>query len=102
MLSLENFISLAMRMRHSGIGFGMIKIKKSIRSRNVTFNKMVVCKNNSSTELVSTGSEAEKPEFINLDGISKGASQRRNSEVDKDSETEEDPEVEETIDQHIE
>ena len=52
---------------------------KIIRSRNVTFNDMALYKNNSSTEL-----KVEKPGFINLDGISKGAAQRRNSKVDKD------------------
>ena len=71
--------------------------RKIIRSRNVTFNEMALYKNNSSTEL-----EAEKPRFINLDGISKGTAKRRNSEVDKDLETEEGPKVEETVDQHIE
>jgi hypothetical protein len=76
--------------------------RKIIRSRNVTFNEMVVYKNNSSAKPVSTKLEAEKPEFINLDGISKGAAQRRNSEVDKDSEIEEGPKVEEIVDQHIE
>jgi hypothetical protein len=67
--------------------------QKIIRSRNVTLNEMVVYKNNSSAEPISTKLEAEKPDLINLDGISKGAAQRRNSEVDKDSETEEGPEV---------
>jgi hypothetical protein len=60
--------------------------RKIIRSRNVTFNEMVVYKNNSSAEPVSTKLKVEKLEFINLDGISKGAAQRRNSEVDKDLE----------------
>jgi len=53
---------------------------------------MVIYKNNSSAELVNTESEAEKPEFINLDEISKGASQRRNL----------DPQVEETVEKHME
>jgi hypothetical protein len=74
---------------------------KIIRSRNVTFKEMVVYKNNSSAELVSTELELKKLELINLDGISKGATQRRNSEVDKDSETEGGLEVEETVGQHI-
>jgi hypothetical protein len=76
--------------------------RKIIRSRNVTSNEIVVYKNNSSAEPLSTELEAEKPEFINLDGISKSVAQRRNSEVDKDSETEEGQEVEEIVDQHIE
>jgi hypothetical protein len=76
--------------------------EKIIRSRNVTFNEMVVYKNNSSAEPVSTELEVEKLEFINLHGISKGAAQRRISKVDKDLETEKGQEVEETIDQHIE
>jgi hypothetical protein len=59
--------------------------RKIIRSRNVTFNEMAMYKNNSSAELVSTESKAMKPEFINLDGILKGASQIKKSEVDKDS-----------------
>jgi hypothetical protein len=53
--------------------------RKIIRSRNVTLNEMVVYKNNSSAEPVRTKLEAEKPDLINLDEISKGAAQRRNS-----------------------
>jgi hypothetical protein len=63
---------------------------------------MVVYKNNSSAKLVNIELESEKPELINLGGISKGVAQRRNLEVDKDSKTEEGPKVEEIVDQHIE
>jgi transposase InsO family protein len=67
--------------------------RKIIRTKNVTFNENVVYKNDFSAEPASIESEAEKPEFINLDGIPKGVAQRRNSEI------KEDLEVEDTVDQ---
>jgi len=55
--------------------------RKIIRSRNVTFNENGVYKNDSSVKPARIEVEGKKPEFINLDGISKGAaSRRRNSE----------------------
>jgi hypothetical protein len=47
--------------------------RKIIRSRNVTFNENAVYKNDSSVKPARIEVEAKKPEFINLDGISKGA-----------------------------
>jgi hypothetical protein len=76
--------------------------RKIIRSRNVTFNEQAMYKDRSNAEPVNTESEAEKPEFINLDGIPKSVAQRRNSEVDEDQEAEQDPEVEETEEQQTE
>jgi transposase InsO family protein len=69
---------------------------KIIKSGNVTFNENVVYKNDSSIESASIESEAEKLEFINLDGIPKGVAQKRNSK------TEEDQQVEDTTDQQTE
>jgi len=58
--------------------------RKNIRSRNVTFNENVVYKNDSSVEPARIESEAEKLEFINLDGIPKSAAaQRRNSKTEE-------------------
>jgi len=42
MLSLENVISLAMKMSNSGIGFWDDQNRKIIRNENVTFNEKVV------------------------------------------------------------
>jgi hypothetical protein len=55
-----------------------------------------VYKNDSSVEPAIIESEAEKPEFINLDGIPKVTAQRRNLE------TKESLEVEDTTDQQTE
>jgi hypothetical protein len=41
-----------------------------------------VYKNDYSAKPASIESKAEKPEFINLDGIPKGTAQRRNSRIE--------------------
>jgi hypothetical protein len=53
-------------------------------------------KNDSSAEPAHIESEAENPEFVNLEGIPNGTAQRRNSE------NEEGLEVEDTTDQQTE
>jgi hypothetical protein len=59
--------------------------RKIIRNRNVTFNENDVYKNDSNAEPVRIESEAEKPEFINLDGIPKGATIRTRNSENKES-----------------
>jgi hypothetical protein len=71
--------------------------RKIIRSKNVTFNENALYKNDSSAEPARIEFEAEKPEFINLDGIPKGpAAHRMNSDA------EEGLEVDDTTNQQIE
>jgi hypothetical protein len=71
--------------------------RKIIRSKNVTFNENALYKNDSSAEPARIEFEAEKPEFINLDGIPKGpATHRMNSDA------EEGLEVDDTANQQIE
>jgi len=71
--------------------------REIIKSRNVTFNENVVYKNDSSVKPARIESEAEKPEFINLDGIPKGTAARR-----RNSKNEEGLEVDDTVDQQTE
>jgi hypothetical protein len=64
------------------IDFGMIKIEKIIRSRNVTFNEYVMYKDGSSAELEVTKQELKKSKFVNLDKLSESTIQKEKQFVE--------------------
>ena len=80
MQSLKYVFSLAMVMRNLAIGFGMSKIKKIIRSRNVIFNEQVMYKDRSTIVPDVTKIDKKKSEFVSLDELTKSTVQKRGEE----------------------
>ena len=67
MLRLENVSSLVMRMNSLATDFGMIRIKKIIRSRNVVFHKTTLYKEKSGDSIDATNTASKNPKFVSLD-----------------------------------
>ena len=70
-------------MRNLAIGFGMSKIKKIIRSRNVIFNEQVMYKDRSTVVPDVTEIDQKKSKFVNLDELTKSTVQKRGEEDKK-------------------